>query len=403
MNSDNEMKLNPYRWPLHILVILYYTMGFMVRFAWPPLIPLVTADLGISMAKAGAYMSAFYIGYVLIHIPGGLLGDRFGSRLVIDTALLVEGLGTLGLGLVSDFNLGFACRVLTGLGAGAIYSACVRYVSTLFPPKEAGLAFGLMMMAPAGVGIILPNLLMPWLSTVLSWRQSFIVLSGIVFLMSVVTFIVVRDKPALAQRRMSFGESFMAVIKNRNLVFLALASFWLMWVMVGFVSWGNTYVKELGFSVSTASLVMMAYGLTGIAASPLGGYLGQKISNPMAMFIILLLCLAPCVWGFGQSRSLWTLAAFSGAVGFIIGLANPLLPLLTAMFAGPELRATAGGVTGCIFQTGAILGPLAVGLSKDYTGGFALAWQLLTAAALVGAACLIPMVRKGARAAAQSA
>jgi len=394
MNTDNEMKLNPYRWPLHILVILYYTMGFMVRFAWPPLIPLVTADLGISMAKAGAYMSAFYIGYVLIHIPGGLLGDRFGSRAVIGTALMVEALGTLGLGLVSDFYLGFVCRILTGLGAGAIYSACVRYVSALFPPKEAGLAFGLMMMAPAGVGIILPNLLMPWLGAAFSWRESFIVLSIIVFLMGLAAFIVVRDKPSFAQQSMSFKAGFLSVIKNRNLVFLALASFWLMWVMVGFISWGNTYVKDLGFSVGTASQIMMVYGFTGIVASPLGGYLGQKFKNPMVLFIVLLLCLAPCVWGFGQSRGLGTLALFSGAVGFIIGLANPLLPLLTAMFAGAELRATAGGVTGCIFQTGAILGPLVVGLSKDYTGSFTSAWCLLSEAAMAGAVCLIPVVRK---------
>lgn len=395
MRDPKEVSPNPYRWLLHILLILYYTMGFMVRFAWPPLIPVASADLGISMASAGTYMSAFYIGYVLIHIPGGMLGDRFGARAVIATALLVEAVGTLGVGLAPNFAFGFACRVLTGLGAGAVYSSCVRYVTGLFPKKEAGLAFGLMMMAPAGVGIIIPNLLMPWLNEMMGWRGAFQGISVIVLLMGVAAVVFVRDTPSKSGAGSGFVAGLTAVLRKKDLVFLALAGFWLMWVMVGFVSWGNTYVKELGFSMHEASLVMVAYGVTGIIASPLGGVVAQKVPSPKLFFALLFLLLAPCAWFFGQSQTLVALCVFSGAIGFLLGLANPLLPLLTSTFAGKELLGTAGGVTGCIFQIGGILGPWLMGMSKDYTGSFSMAWIMMAVGALCGIVCLIPLGKAG--------
>ncbi len=381
---------HPHRWRLHMLAILYFTMGFMVRFAWPPLIPAAATDLGMTSSSAGLYMSAFYLGYVFIHIPGGILGDRFGVRLVMGIALLVEAVGTFGVGASPSFALGFACRVLTGLGAGMVYSACIRYVSGLFPPRELGLAFGLMMMAPGGAGVILSNALMPWLEGLLGWRGAFQAISGLVLIIGVVALIFVRDAPSRSTST-GFFDGLKAVLRRKNLVFLALSGFWLMWLMVGFVTWGNSYVRKLNFSLEQASLVMLLFGVGGMAASPLGGILMQKVRSPKPLFGFLLAALIPCVWLFGQSSTLLWLAVFSGLVGFLVGLANPIVPALTSLFADKGTVGTASGVTGCIFQTGSIIGPWVAGLCIDLTGGFSATWAVLAVAPLAGIACLIPM------------
>ncbi len=391
MEQDLFAKPHPLRWWLHIGAVLYYTMGFMVRFAWPPLIPVASADLGIGMSSAGLYMSAFYIGYVISQIPGGMLGDRFGARVVIGAALLLEAAGTFGVGLSPDFWVGFACRVLTGLGAGAVYGSCVRYITVLFPPKERGLAFGLMMMAPAGVGVILPNVLMPWLSAMLTWREAFQVMGVVVFLAAGLAFLLVRDTVEETRQKQSFVSGIALVLRNRNLVFMALAGFWVMWVMVCFVSWSNTYIKSLGHSMEIAGMVMIVYGLAGVAISPIGGAILQKVPSPKKCFILILLVLTPILWLFGQVQSVPLLCVMAGTVGLLLGLLNPIMPLLTSRFAGKELMGTASGVTGCIFQAGAIIGPWLVGMSVDITGSFGVAWIILPAAALAGVLCILPM------------
>jgi len=382
---------NHHRWFLHALAVLYFTMGFVARFAWPPLIPAAAPDLGLSMSGAGAYMSAFYLGYVLFQIPGGLLGDRFGARLVIGFALLVEALGTFGTGMASDFSLGFACRLLTGLGAAAVYTCCVRYALSLFPPGEVGLAYGLMMMAPAGIGVLLPNLLMPWLNTLLSWRGAFQAISVVILLTGAAAFLAVRDTPGVSARGKSVFQGIRETLGEKRLLWLSAAWFWLLWFMVGFLSWSNTYIKELGFSLETGSRVMLVYGVAGLIASPLGGMLFQKVSSPVIFLQGIFLGLAACAWFFVQSVDLVILSGLAGIIGFLLGLAYPALPLLISMLAKKETVATASGVTACIFQLGAVAGPWVMGLSKDLSGSFTLAWVLLAGSGILGAISFIPL------------
>ncbi len=44
--------------------------------------------LGLTDQQMGFVFSAFVIGYALFQIPGGWLGDRWGTRIVLTTALL---------------------------------------------------------------------------------------------------------------------------------------------------------------------------------------------------------------------------------------------------------------------------------------------------------------------------
>jgi MFS family permease len=85
------------------------------------------------------------------------------------------------------------------------------------------------------------------------------------------------------------------------------------------------------------------------------------------------------------------LCLMAALIGLLLGLLNPVLPLLTSLFAGKEFMGTASGVTGCIFQAGAIVGPWLVGMSADMTGNFEVAWFLLAGAALMGVLCVLPM------------
>jgi predicted MFS family arabinose efflux permease len=386
---SSEMNMNPYRWLLVTLAVLYYTMGFTVRFAWPPLIQDAVADMGISMSAAGSYMSAFYIGYVITQIPGGMFADRFGVRIVIAVALLLEGIGALAVGLAPNFALGFAGRVLTGLGAGAVYSSCIRYITTLFPPREQPIAFALMMMAPVGVGVILPNVLMPWLKGLFSWRGAFCAMSILVFAMGLVAYLVVRDKPQLETRRASIFDGLGVVLREKNLIFLGLACFGMIWVMVGFVSWGNTYIRGLGYSEQTAGLVMTSYGIAGIVASALAGVIAQRFLSPKTLFLLACLMMIPCSILFGRYETIFPLVALSSVIGLLTGLANALMPLLTVMFAPKNAIGTASGVTACICQCGAILGPLVMGWSKDITGTFSTAWVLLALGGIIGVLCIL--------------
>ena len=75
-------------------------------------------------------------------------------------------------------------------------------------------------------------------------------------------------------------------------------------------------------------------------------------------------------------------------VGFIYGFvsyfANPHLSLMIAEIAGKDRSATATGISNVMFQIGAILAPLALGMSIDMTHTFHSIWYILALGPLVG-------------------
>ncbi len=377
MSSEASLQPSPYRWFLHCFTVLYFTMSFVVRFTWPPVIPIAVPELGMSMSGAGAFMSAFFIGYVITQIPGGVLSDRFGSRLVFCAALVIEGLGSIGVSFAPDFQTGFAFRVVTGLGGGMVFASCVRFIVSIFPVRELGLAFGLLLTAPSGMGVIVPNALMPWLLSYFDWRGAFLVVGVAGICMGLIALCVVRDKPTVKEQQKFFSR-LVAVLRHPSIFYLGLVGFCLIGLTVGFVSWGNTRVKSLGFSIEEASSVMIAFGVGGMLGSPFGGFVVQKLRNIRKPMMIIFLCLAPATWFFHEVVALHSLVMSSALLGFLIGFVNPFTLILTSKHFEKDSMGTAGGVTGCMYQMGAMITPFAMGYSIDKTENFSVAWLVLS-------------------------
>ena|SRR5579859_7070874 len=73
-----------------VLSVLFATwiVSHMDRMAMSVALPYIAADFHLSSIESGALMSAFFAGYAISHIPGGVLADLFGSRKVATIAML---------------------------------------------------------------------------------------------------------------------------------------------------------------------------------------------------------------------------------------------------------------------------------------------------------------------------
>jgi sugar phosphate permease len=374
------------KWTVLILAVSCYLMGFIVRFTWPPLIAVAAPDLGIDMARAGMYMSAFYIGYVLTHIPAGLLADRFGIRYLLFAAMLMEGISSLGMAHIGSFMPGFWLRILGGLGAGTVYAACVRSVTTWFSQKERGMAFGIMMLSPTA-GVLLANQIVPLITHRFAWQSAFSFVGWLAIILGIVTVFTIKET-GQKDKKNNFINGLRFIFGSRNLMLMAGVGFCLMWVQIGFISWGNTALKNYGFSLAQAGLAMTLFGLCGILGPIVSGYLADRTQNKKHVVIAGYLAMIPLVLAFGYFQTFFALATITCMLGFLNGYANTFIPLMVSEYSGEEWAASAGGVTGSIFQIASIFGPVLLGLSIDVTGNFAIVWWLLAAGPLAGAILL---------------
>ena len=379
------------KWVILILSVACYLMGFIVRFTWPPMIAVAAPDLGIDMARSGMYMSAFYIGYVLTHIPAGVLADRFGVRYLLFAAMLLEGLSSLGMAQIDSFLLGFWLRILGGLGAGTVYAACVRSVTTWFDRKERGMAFGIMMLAPTA-GVLIANQIVPTIISNFSWQSAFSFVGWMATILAVLILFAMKDTGQRADDK-GFMDGLKFIFSNRDLMLLASIGFCLMWVQIGFISWSNAALKNLGFSIAQAGLAMTLFGLGGVLGPIVSGYLADRTANKKAIVIAGYLAMVPLVLAFGYFRSFLVLSTIACALGFLNGYANTFVPLMVSEYSGEQWAASAGGVTGSIFQIASIFGPVLLGLSIDITGSFSIIWWMLAAGPVTGA-MLLGLLRK---------
>ena len=68
------------RWAVLALIMAAQTMANVGPLGLPSIAPLIREGLDLSVTQAGSFLSAYYIGPVLMSLPAGWLADRWGVR-----------------------------------------------------------------------------------------------------------------------------------------------------------------------------------------------------------------------------------------------------------------------------------------------------------------------------------
>jgi len=76
------------RWIILALLFLISVVTYLDRVNISVAARQMMPALGLTDLQMGQVFSAFVVGYALFQIPGGWLGDRWGSRLVLTAAVL---------------------------------------------------------------------------------------------------------------------------------------------------------------------------------------------------------------------------------------------------------------------------------------------------------------------------
>jgi len=371
MNSALSIPGQPspaYRWLIIILSLATYTISMVIRYAWPPLAPVVLPVLEAPVSEAGAYMSAFYLGYVLTQIPAGVLADRFGVRGLLALSLLVQAGAAYAFGNIESFQSGLPLRVLSGLSGGLVYASCFRAVVNWFPARERGLAFGLLLVGPS-LGLTLANALAPGLEPLWGWRGVFQSMGWLALGCALLVLAFMRESPTAASgsplaapQPGAFLSGLKFVLGDRNLRLLCLAGFCYIWAFVGFVTWGNIYLKDiLQLSLSQAGSIMSGMAVLSLVLAPPAGFLARDSRRSRQLLIISSLLLVAGVLFFGQTASVPLLWALTLTVGLACGFMNPIISLVVSYYAPKKWAGAAGGFTACIWQSAGVLSPLFCG------------------------------------------
>ncbi|WP_145400195.1 MFS transporter, partial [Staphylococcus epidermidis] len=78
-------------------------------------------DLGLSKREFGLLGSFFSVGYALMEVRWGMLGEKFGGGKMISVGLVWWCGFIMSRGMIKDYGLFYFIRLLFGVGEGGMY------------------------------------------------------------------------------------------------------------------------------------------------------------------------------------------------------------------------------------------------------------------------------------------
>ncbi|KAH8328115.1 hypothetical protein KR067_004136 [Drosophila pandora] len=117
-------------------------------------------DFEWSESLQGLILGSFYIGYVVTHVPGGMLADKFGGKWVLSLGILMTAFFSFLTPICIKLGAApalIALRVLMGVGEGTTFPALSVLLSAWAPATERG-KLGALVMGGCQMGSIAGNL-----------------------------------------------------------------------------------------------------------------------------------------------------------------------------------------------------------------------------------------------------
>ncbi len=282
-------------WPKRInLVILFFTSNlicYMDRINISVTAPLIMKEFEWDEASLGIILSAFFLGYTLLQIPGGWLADRYGGKKVLTFGVLWWSFFTMITPLARTITGMAALRTLMGVGEGVNFPSIQSVMAKWIPVTERSRVMGFTL-SGISVGNIIAFPLATWIMLTLGWRYVFYVFGIFGFIWCAFWLSCAANRPE--EHRTIEAEELEYIQKNRPVITpvdtvpwemlltkmpvwtLVINHFCVSWGFFMFLTWLPTYlIKAHGFSIKEMGFYAMLPYLAMVIGSNGTGWLAD--------------------------------------------------------------------------------------------------------------------------------
>ena len=350
--------------------------GFIATVILPAsVLPLVGATFDVETGAVSASISAVFLTWALLQIPGGLVLDRGDNRRLV-------ALGALGfvvvtpLGLLTDsYAVFLASRLVGGACAVFMFVGSIAILSHVVPAHRRGLALSIFIASPP-FGIALAQFTGPLIAAAVGWRTAALTYVGLAGLGGV-GIVVLRRAPVVAGGTLRLRE-FGATLRSPAVLLVSIASMCTYVVWTFLVTWMPTYGTEvLGLDLAAAGAVTALVPLAGIVARPGGGWLSDALGGRLLpVFAISFLATIALVLVIGRAASPLAFALSLALAGAAVNLCVGLYLVFIDRLAPAATRGTSLSVLLTFSQVGNLIAPVVGGwliTTYSWTAGFGFA------------------------------
>lgn len=327
-------------WTVWIVASVFYAYQYLLRVMPNIMLEDIMQQFNIGAATFGQFSGIYYIGYSLMHMPIGIMLDRFGPRKVMTVCILLTVIGLLPLVFADHWLYPIAGRLLIGMGSSAAILGVFKIVRVTFSEKlfprmlSLSVTIGLM-------GAIYGGAPVSYMRETFGFHALILLFAASGIALAIITYLIIPNEKSTPES--TVFSDIKEVLSNSKVVLTCLFAGLMVGPLEGFADvWGTAFLKNVyGFdqtlSASLPSMIFigMCFGapVLSLIADKAGSYLATIIGAGIAMAVGFALLLA------------WHLSYSIVSVSFVIVGVCCAYQILAIYKASTYVRSEVAGLT----------------------------------------------------------
>jgi MFS family permease len=371
------------------LLYVAFLISYVDRTAISLALGQIGKDFNLGAADLGVVISAFFLGYAAMQVPGGWLADRFGSKYVIVVAIATWSVFTVMTSFAWSLLSLIVIRLVFGLTEGAFPSASFKGVAELFDQSSRPKLVPLLTSSNYAGSMVAPLIMAP-LIIALGWRQAFEVIgfAGIAFALAYFVLVpYVRPAARFDIEPGSIGPgarmesaTTRELLKDPFLWQLSTVWFGLSCVNKGLDSWMPIYLlQQRGLDLKAVGILTPIPFLLATIATAIGGWVMTTFFPEREKYLLIGSATLTGIFLFAmyKSQTIAALIFFQSLVYFFKSFVLATVVALPTKVLPVDRIGTGLGMVNFGGQCAGFVAPLVMGFLVTGTGSFDAAFDFL--------------------------
>lgn len=398
-------------WRRYVAILaLGWVVIWISRMMFTPIYSVLSAFFGgVSNAQLGAISSFYFLGYVVMQIPSGILVDKFGMKQVIVPGFVVFALGVAIMAVSHSLDLLYVGSVISGAGCGTFYGIAYTITNVFVPKEKKSLATAIVNSGTAvgsGAGLVSASTLVG--TGVISW-QALVAFTGLLAVLMAVVFARTlpgrtRDTNATGaelegEERAERGRG-MAKLFRPKMVAAYVVYFSTLYAYYLISTWLPNFLEtERGFAGSFTGLVSSLVFFAGIPGALVFSRLADKMPQRKATMIVgLQMAAAVMLFLMVQPFDQPLIVLFIVLYGLLGKLTvEPIIISWLGDFAPADSVTTTFGVFNFFGMSASVVAPTITGAMTDALGTGVYGYYLAIVILLAFTAAFVVIGRVGSQ------
>lgn len=277
-------------WMVWIIASIFYAYQYILRVMPNIMLDDVMQQFHIDAATFGQFSGVYYIGYSLMHLPIGIMLDRFGPRKVMTACILFSVAGLLPLILADHWIYPITGRLILGMGSSAAILGVFKIIRMTF--SEQNFPRMLSFSVTIGlIGAIYGGGPVSYMRDVFGYQTVIELFIAVGIGLAVVTYWIVPDMKESSETPVL--SDIKNVLGNGRVIWSCIFAGLMVGPLEGFADvWGSAFLKQvygyegtLAASLPSMMFIGMCFGapVLSIIADKIGSYLATIIGAGIIM------------------------------------------------------------------------------------------------------------------------